>query len=325
MNLSERENISPYAKRISKYSLLKEKVFKYFFFLNGVITICFIVLIFYFLLKEGYKAFEFIDLTDFLFTERAAPDGTTQKFFEWYPTSEDPRYSLLPLIWGTLATAIPATIFAAILGISIGIYLSEVATNRTREILKPIIELFAGIPTVVLGFFMLVVGATFLQEVFNPLNRLNAILAAVGLSFIIIPITASLTEDALRAIPNEMRIAAYALGLTKWQTIRKVVLPTAISGLSAGVILGFGRAIGETMIVLMASGNAAVITLNLFKSVRTMTATIAAELGEVPYESNHYYALFLIGVVLFVLTFILNLIADLIFNRMRRRVEHKQN
>ena len=172
-----------------------------------------------------------------------------------------------------------------------------------------------------LGFFMLVVGATFFQDLLDPPNRLNAFLAALGLSFVIIPIIASLTEDALRSIPNQVRMASYGLGATKWQTIKRVILPASISGVSASVILGFGRAIGETMIVLMAAGNAANLTTNIFRSVRTMTATIAAEMGEVSHQSDHYYALFFIGIILFTITFILNLIAEIIINRMRKKIQ----
>ena len=181
------------------------------------------------------------------------------------------------------------------------------------------IELFAGIPTVVLGFIMLVVGASFFNDLLNPANRLNAFVASIGLSFVIIPIIASLTEDALHSIPNDLRMASYGLGATKWQTISKVILPAAFSGVSASIILGFGRAIGETMIVLMCAGNAANLTTNIFLSVRTMTATIAAEMGEVSQGSDHYYALFFIGIVLFTITFFLNLIAEIIINKMRKK------
>lgn len=310
--------ISPYAKRISKRTRIKEKVIEYFFALNGLMAVIFIFLIFVFLFREAWGAFDHIGLGDFIFQKSAL---TGERIFEWYPTSDNPRYSLIPLILGTLITAIPATLVSTIFGIAAGIYLSEIAQGRSKEILKPIIEIFAGIPTVVLGFFMLVVGATFFQDLLNPANRLNAFLAAMGLSLVIIPIIASLTEDALHSIPNEMRMAAYGLGATKWQTIRRVILPAAVSGVSAGIILGFGRAIGETMIVLMASGNAANLFVELFRSVRTMTATIAAEMGEVSHQSDHYYALFFIGVVLFTITFILNLIAEIIINKMRKKIK----
>ncbi len=313
--------VSHFAKKIKKGTRIRESLIKYFFMLNGITALVFIILIFLFLFKEGVRAFDHIGILDFIFKNEVASDGTTQKLTEWYPTSSYPRYSLVPLILGTLMTAIPATIISTIFGVAAGIYLSEIAKGRVKEILKPLIELFAGIPTVVLGFFMLVVAASFFDEIFDPANRLNAFLGALGLSIVIIPIIASLTEDALGSIPKEMRMASYGIGATKWQTIRRVILPAAVSGVSASIILGFGRAIGETMIVLMASGNAANVVFDLFRSVRTMTATIAAEMGEVSHQSDHYYALFFIGIVLFTITFILNLIAEIIINKMRKKIK----
>ena len=314
-------NNSPYAKSKSKRTLLKEKLIKYFFTLNSLVVIILFTLIFAFLLKEGVKALDVIAIKDFAY-KTVFENGQETKIYQWYPTSEQPRFSLIPLIIGSLLISIPATAISTVFGISVGIYLSEIASIRTRELLKPVIEIFAGIPTVVLGFFMLVVVASIFQDVFNPVNRLNAFLASIGLSFIIIPIIASLTEDALNSVPKEIRMASYALGANKFQTVFKVLIPTAISGLSASIILGFGRAIGETMIVLMASGNAAELSLELFRSARTMTATIAAELGEVSQDSAHYFALFFIGLVLFVITFILNLIAELILNKMRSKINY---
>lgn len=305
--------------KVSKAVRVREKLIKWFFALNGIAASLFVALIFIFLFKEGLRALDHISLADFLYFEKTLSSGDTETVFQWYPTSEDARFSLIPLIMGTFLTALPATIISTVLGISAGIYLSEIAGNKTREILKPMIELFAGIPTVVLGFLLLAAGATIFDDFFDPSNRLNAFLSAFGLSIIVIPIIASLTEDALHSIPNDLRMASYGLGATKWQTITRVVLPAASSGISAGIILGFGRAIGETMIVLMASGNAANLTLNLFKSVRTLTATIAAEMGEVSQGSDHYFALFFIGMVLFALTFFLNLIAEIILNKMRKK------
>ncbi|NWF88759.1 MAG: phosphate ABC transporter permease subunit PstC [Ignavibacteriaceae bacterium] len=312
-------NSSPFSKKIKQSTRIKESLIKYFFAINGTAALIFIILIFIFLFKEGFRAFEHIQLVDFIYHNRLAEDGTSSKVFEWFPTSDEARYSLIPLILGTLLTAIPATILSTILGVGAGIYLAEIANPKAKEILKPIVELFAGIPTVVLGFLMLVVGASFFNDLLNPTNRLNAFIAALGLSFVVIPIIASLTEDALHSIPNDLRMASYGIGATKWQTISKVILPAATSGISASILLGFGRAIGETMIVLMAAGNAANITSNIFQSVRTMTATIAAEMGEVSQGSDHYFALFFIGIVLFTITFFLNLIAEVIINKMRKK------
>lgn len=310
---------SPYAKRISKKVRVKESLIKGFFALNGITALLFILLIFIFLFKEGIHAFDSISAGEFISSQKMTPQGEIITVQEWYPTADNARYSLVPLIIGTLLASIPATLISTFFGVFAGIYLSEVANPKLKEFLKPIIELFAAIPTVVLGFIMLVVGATIIDDFFNPSNRLNAFVAAIGLSLVIIPVIASLTEDALHSIPDELRQASYGLGATKWQTIRKVILPAAVSGVSASVLLGFGRAIGETMIVLMASGNAANITSSLFMSIRTMTATIAAEMGEVAQGSNHYYALFFIGVALFVITFFLNLAAEIIVNKMRKK------
>jgi len=254
---------SKYSKKIKKFTRVKESAIKFFFAVNGTMALVFIILIFVFLFKEGFRALDHIGLIDFLYLDRADASGAIERVFQWYPTSEEPRYSLIPLIIGTLLTAIPATIISSLLGVGAGIYLSEVANPKLKEFLKPMIELFAGIPTVVLGFIMLVVGASFFNDLLNPTNRLNAFVASIGLSFVIIPIIASLTEDALHSIPNDLRMASYGLGATKWQTVSKVILPAAFSGVSASIILGFGRAIGETMIVLMCAGNAANLTANI--------------------------------------------------------------
>lgn len=310
---------SKYAKKIRKSTRVREGFIKFFFAVNGAMALVFIILIFIFLFKEGFKALDHIGLLDFISLNRQEFDGTVNRVYEWYPTSEEPRYSLIPLLLGTLLTALPATIISTLFGVAAGVYLSEITNPKFKEFLKPLIELFAGIPTVVLGFIMLVIGASFFNDLLDPVNRLNAFIAALGLSFVIIPVIASLTEDSLHSIPNDLRMASYGLGATKWQTITRVILPAAFSGVSASIILGFGRAIGETMIVLMASGNAANITANIFKSVRTMTATIAAEMGEVSQGSDHYYALFFIGIVLFTITFFLNLVAEIIVNRMRKK------
>jgi len=318
-NIPERPAESSFGKKIKKSTRVKEKLIKYFFAVNGVMALVFIILIFVFLFKEGLRSLDHINILDFIYSDRLQADGSIKKVFEWYPTSSDARYSLIPLILGTLFTAIPATLISTIFGVAAGVYLSEIANPKLKEFLKPAIELFAGIPTVVLGFIMLVVGASFFNDLFDPVNRLNAFIAALGLSFVIIPVIASLTEDALHSIPNELRMASYGIGATRWQTIRHVILPAAFSGVSASIILGFGRAIGETMIVLMASGNAANITTNIFQSVRTMTATIAAEMGEVSQGSDHYYSLFFIGIVLFTITFFLNLFAEIIINKMRKK------
>jgi len=238
----------------------------------------------------------------------------------WQAVSEVPKYSLIPLFCGSFLVAFPAILISAVLGIGCAIYLAEIASPRTREILKPTLELLGGIPSVVIGFMMLSLLATTVQHLFHTKFRLNAFVGSLGVSLAVLPLVITLAEDALRAVPRELRDASYALGASKWQTIWATVIPAAVSGISAAVILGFGRALGETMIVVLATGNAALVTGNIFSSVRTMTATIAAELGAVDQGSEHYYALFLVGAILFTLTFLLNLISEIVLNRMRHQL-----
>jgi len=296
---------------------LVEKVFA----AAGGVVILFILLIFVFLAREGLQAFRTIDpmrfigaMTENVITEQ--PEFT----MTWQPVSEVPKYSLLPLMAGSALIAIPATLFSGLVGLACGIFLSEIASRRFREIVKPGMELLAGIPTVIIGFFILVSVASLVQDVFHATRRLNAFVGALGVSVVIIPTIATLVEDAMRAIPREIREGAYALGATRWETIRRVLVPSGMSGIAAALILGMGRALGETMIVLMVTGNAAVLTFDIFKSIRTMTATLAAELGEVAQGSEQYHALFLVGLVLFVFTFFLNMAAEIVISRMRRRL-----
>lgn len=296
----------------------KEKIIQIFFFINGAIASLFMFLIFIFLLNEAAKAFFNIGLENFIF-ERKIMEGKEVYIYEWKPTSEFPAYSLIPLLIGSFLTAFPATLVSAFIGVCAGVYLSEIAKPKTREIFKPVVELFAGIPTVIIGFLALTFFSAIFYEIFNPPNLLNAALGAFGLSLIAIPIITSLTEEALRSVPFEIRMASYGMGATKWQTIYKVLIPAAFSGISSGILLAFGRAVGETMIVLMATGNAGNIGFNLFESVRTMTATIAAEMGEATKNSDHYYALFLIGAVLFTITFIINIVVGRFFSIFKKR------
>lgn len=310
---------SVFSEKRDGKAVLREKTVHFIFLISGALAIIFILLIFAFILKEAIHAFRNIGFLDFIYSIKPSLDSTKQIFYEWYPTSDFARYSLVPLLVGTFLIAIPATIIATVVGIASGIYLSEIAGRRSREFLKPVIELFSAIPTVVLGFFVLIILAGSLNDLFDPVNRLNAFVAAAGLSLIIIPIVASLTEDALRSVPQSLRMASYGLGATKWQTIKKVLLPAAVNGISASILIAFGRAVGETMIVWMASGNAENITLNMFRSVRTMTATIAAEMGQVIPESNHYYALFVVGLILFLISYLLSVTAEIILQKFRKK------
>lgn len=241
--------------------------------------------------------------------------------FMWQPVSNVPKYNLLPLIIGTLKTTIIAILFGAPLAILAAILSSEFAPRWLREIIKPTIELLAGIPSVVLGFFALMVLASWLQELLGLRLRLNALNAGIALGLAVIPIIFTVAEDALTTVPKSYREASFALGANRWETAVKIVVPAALPGIFAGVVLGFGRAVGETMVVLMASGNAATSTWAFTDSVRTLSATIAAELGEVVFGSPHYRVLFLIGVLLFVFTFAVNLCGELYVQRLKNRLE----
>ncbi len=227
----------------------------------------------------------------------------------WQPVSEIPKVSLIPLFIGTLKVSAVGMMIAAPLGVLAALFTSELAPRRLREWLKPTIELLAGVPSVVLGFFALMVLATYLQDTFGLTFRLNALVAGLALSLAIVPVVFTVAEDALTAVPKSYREASLALGATHWDTAWRVVLPAAAPGVLAACVLGLGRAIGETMVVLMASGNAAIVSASFSDSTRTLSATIAAEMGEVVVGSSHYSLLFFIGVQLFAVTFVLNLIA----------------
>jgi phosphate transport system permease protein len=232
---------------------------------------------------------------------------------EWLPTATpSPLFGTLPLLLGTLLVSIMAIIIALPFGLGVAIYLSELANERTRRILKPVIELLAGIPSVVYGFFGLVVLAPLVQKIFHLSVGETAFTGSLILAIMALPTIISVAEDAMRNTPRAMREASLALGATQWQTIYKVVIPYAKSGISAAVVLGIGRAIGETMAVMMVTGNAAVMPTSLFDSVRTIPATIAAELGEAPAGGAHYQALFLLGCMLFVITMIISIVAEMI-------------
>ena len=212
-------------------------------------------------------------------------------------------------------------LFAIPLGVGAAIYVSQLATPRLREIIKPTIELLAGIPSVVLGFFALLVLASVLQSMFHYQSRLNAFVAGIALGLTVIPVVFTISEDALTSVPRGYGQAALALGAAPWQVAWQIVLPAALPGVFAACVLGFGRAIGETLIVLMASGNASIMSASIFDSCRTITATIAAELAEVVFGGDHYRILFLLGAMLFAVTFATNLIGDVVVHRLKRRLE----
>ena len=289
------------------------------------VTCAAIILIFVFIFKEAIPIFTSAEIqkeagVDKMFLKQTfIPDEPPK--WSWQPNSDEPKYSLLPLILGTIKAALIAMLVAVPLGVGAAIYSAEFASKRLREILKPAIEMLAGIPSVVLGFFALMVIASYLQSSFDLVFRLNAVNAGIALGIAIIPIIFTMAEDAMTAVPQSLRDAAIALGANPWQVSFTMVLPAAMPGIAAGIVLGFGRAIGETMIVLMASGNAAIFSGNFTDSIRTMSATIAAELGEVVFDSAHYNVLFFIGSLLFVFTFAVNFAGDVVLLRLKEKLQ----
>ena len=240
--------------------------------------------------------------------------------YSWQPVSEIPKYSIWPLFVGTLKVTFVAILFAVPLALGAALFTSEFSPNWLKELIKPVIELLAGIPSVVLGFFALMVMATWVQDAFGIAYRLNAINAGIALGLAVLPIVYTMADDALNAVPRSFREASIAMGASSWQTASRIVFPAALPGILAACVLGFGRAIGETMIVLMASGNAAILSWDMAKPLRSMSATVAAELGEVVNGSPHYHLLFFLGVCLFLFTFVLNIFAQWFVARLQKRV-----
>ena len=232
---------------------------------------------------------------------------------EWAPSKGE--YGILPLLTGTLLISLGATVFAVPLGIGCTIYLSQLASERVKKVLKPAIEILAGIPSIVFGLIAMKLIADITKIFFGVPNGQVAFTGSIVLAVMMIPILVSLSEDALNAVPKELGDAAYALGLTKWESIKGVLIPSALSGISAAVILSMGRALGETMVVLMATGNFAQITFNILDPVKALTATIALEVGETAVGGLHYSALFGVGIVLFLFTLLFNTIAGYIASR----------
>jgi phosphate transport system permease protein len=280
-----------------------------------------IVLIFVFIVREALPLlWEEDDVTAAdLLLPRQWP-GYDEPVFVWQPVGKIPKYNLVPLFVGTLKVTVMSMLVSAPIGIACAVYVAHYASRRVREVVKPIIELLAGIPSVVLGFFALMLLASWMHDAFGFTYRLNGVVAAVALSITVIPIVFTISEDALTAVPRSMIEGALALGARTHQVALRVALPAALPGIAAALVLGLGRAVGETMVVLMASGNAAVVDLlDWSSSVRTVTATIAAELGEVPRGDPHWRVLFLLGTLLFAITFTLNAVARIAVRRLGRR------
>ncbi|MBI5399223.1 phosphate ABC transporter permease subunit PstC [Candidatus Saganbacteria bacterium] len=275
--------------------------------ISGLASIIFVVLIFVFLLKEGLSLFGQENLWGFLFGQN------------WYPISDPPQFGILPLILGSFLVTLGAIIIAVPLGLASAIYVAEVAPSGIRDVLKTGIELLAAIPSIVLGFIGIVTLAPFLKNVFHLSSGLTALAGSIMLAFMAMPTIVSIIEDSIVSVPKSYKEGSLALGATRWQTIYRVILPAASSGILAAIMLGIGRVVGETMAVLMITGNAAVMPTSFLQPVRTLTATVAAEMGEAVAGSGHYYALFAIGIVLFVISFAINLLADWFLHRGKKK------
>ncbi len=292
-----------------RWEIVTEAAIESLIRLCGVSAILFIFGIFFFVFREGSGyLFHGFEIREFF--------GS----IEWYPTSQSHvRYGALALIAGTASVTVLAMLVAVPFGIGAAVFISEFCGPRAKETLKVTIALLAAIPSVVWGFIGLTVMNPLIIKVFHTPIGLNMLNGGVILALMSVPVIVSIGEDALKAVPDSYREAAVALGVTRWQLVYRVLLPAAKNGLLAAVLLGVGRAVGETMAVLMATGHAVKIPTSLLDSVRTLTATIAAELGEAPVNSDHYQVLFIIGILLFSITFVVNLTADLVVRGVRTK------
>lgn len=286
-----------------------EKFIESWIYLAGLLTIVVLLGIIILLVKEGVPIFFDTPPWEFFF-------GT-----KWYPVSEPPTFGIMPFFVATLWVTIVATAISVPIGIACAAYLAEVAPAKVRETVKPIIELLAGFPSVVMGFIGLILLSPLVQSVFNLPTGLTGLTAGIMLAFMSLPIIISVSEDALRAVPDEFRQASYALGATKWETIWHVGIPAALSGITAAVMLGVGRAIGETMTVLMVAGGALAVPISPAEPMMPMTAAITSGIGNAVRGGLQYQALFAIGLVLFILTLAVNLIADRVLERQKRKFQ----
>ncbi|RKY42401.1 MAG: phosphate ABC transporter permease subunit PstC [Candidatus Makaraimicrobium thalassicum] len=287
---------------------VKEKLIHGLFLFNGLLVVFILAGIFALLLFMAIPAFREIDIKEFLFTA------------DWNPTSYvKETYGIGAMLVSTIMVTAGALLFAVPIGIGAAAYLSDVASPGVREIVKPVIEILAGIPSVVIGFFGIVFVGPVISRTFGLPNGLNALNGSILLGVMALPTIISLSEDALNSVSRTYSEASLALGATRWQTVVRVKIPAALSGVLAACMLGMGRAIGETMTVLMATGCAPAMPRGVLDSVRTMTSTIAIELGEVPYYTTHYYALFAVGLVLFIITFCINMASDMILYKYQEK------
>jgi len=284
-------------------SIIQDILIEKFFLVVALSCLLILFLIMVFLFKEGLPIFRTESVKDFFLST------------EWYPTSENPRFGVFSLVTASVAVTLLASLFAVPLSIAIAVYMSEMASPLMREIIKPTVEIIASIPSVVIGFIGMVVVAPWLQNTFKLDSGLNLFNAALMLGFMAIPTIASISDDALSSVPVSLKEASYALGANKWQTIFFITLPASLSGVWTAVILGISRVIGETMVVLMIAGGSSRLPNSIFAPVRPLTSNIAAEMAEAPVGSDHYHALFAIGIILFFITFVFNLFADYLSNK----------
>ncbi|MCX5975162.1 MAG: phosphate ABC transporter permease subunit PstC [Coprothermobacterota bacterium] len=297
--------IHPLLASPKKFS--KENLIRWIITATGWITVIILTLIMLLLFTEGLPIFSTTNPFSFIFTT------------DWYPVSDPPVFGILSFIVGSLMVTLTALVIAVPIGVAASAFLAEIATPTLREIIKPIIELLAGLPSIVLGFIGFLLLAPVVQNAFHLSTGLNGLTAGIMLAFICLPTIVSISEDSLSAVPKEYKEAAYALGATKWQTIRRVLIPAARSGIMASVMLGVGRAIGETMVVLMVAGGRLALPNFITDPLSAMTGRIAIEINNAVFGGLQYQALFAMGIVLFLMTLAVNIIADLVLEKQRRR------
>jgi phosphate transport system permease protein len=274
--------------------------------LSGFLVIIFVFLIFLFLLRDSLSLFSVYRVGEFLFGRN------------WLPISEPPKFGIVPLLLGSIYVTAGAIVICVPVGVAAAMFIAEVAPTFLKHILKSLVEILASIPSVVLGFIGIVWLSPFLKNTFALPTGMCGLTGSLLLAFMALPTIISISEDALVGVPRAYKEAAFGLGATRWQALWRIVLPAASPGIIAGVMLGIGRVIGETMVVMMVTGNSPVIPTSILQPLRTLTATIAGEMGETVSGSEHYFALFAVGLVLFIITFIINLIADSCLRRARR-------
>jgi phosphate transport system permease protein len=308
-----RTYVKPQAPEFGSYASVKrlwrkisEPIIELCIKLSGLAVVLFVFLIFLFLLRDSLSLFRHYPLAQFLFGRR------------WLPISEPPQFGVVPLLLGSVFVTFWAVLICVPLGVGSAMFIAEVAPKAIKNVLKSFVEILAAIPSVVLGFLGIIWLGPMLRNTFHLSTGMCGLTGSLLLAFMALPTIISISEDALTGVPRTYREAAYGLGATHWQTLWRVILPSASSGIVAAVMLGIGRVVGETMVVLMVTGNAPVIPTSILQPLRTLTATIAGEMGETVGGSEHYYALFGVGLVLFVITFAINFIADLFLRRARK-------